>query len=117
VKALFSGLAALWCEWTHGGGWIMRDPAGHVNWQCQKCGRWAEPVSERDEELALLADMRKADLPWWEYCAEQEPQKVKCTKCHGTGTEGYRVHGVWPSGEECVEPLRCDACNGFGTVV
>lgn len=53
VSRFFAGLAALWCEWTHGGGWVMRDPAGRVNWQCHKCGRWAEPVNAEDERLAI----------------------------------------------------------------
>lgn len=39
-------LKALWCELTHSGGWIMRDPSGRVNWQCKKCGRWADPFKE-----------------------------------------------------------------------
>lgn len=38
----------------------------------------------------------------------------RCTKCQGTGIERLQVHGVWPSGEECVEPIKCDACDGFG---
>lgn len=53
MKALREGLAALWCEWTHGGGYILRDPSGRVNWQCSKCGRWAQPVSETDEANLL----------------------------------------------------------------
>lgn len=49
IKRLWPGLVDLWCSWTHGGGIILRDPSGRVNWQCNKCGRWAEPVSEADE--------------------------------------------------------------------
>ena len=33
------------CSWTHGGGHIKRDSQGRINWQCQKCGRWADPVT------------------------------------------------------------------------
>lgn len=61
MRALFAGLAALWCEWTHGGGAIMRDPSGRVNWQCQKCGRWAEPVSESDEANLLKRHMEQRE--------------------------------------------------------
>lgn len=52
MKPVWSGLVELWCSWTHGGGHILRDTAGRVNWQCAKCGRWAEPVSEADEKAA-----------------------------------------------------------------
>jgi hypothetical protein len=34
----------LWCSWTHGGGTIKRDALGNINWQCNKCSRWCEPV-------------------------------------------------------------------------
>lgn len=51
--AIWDGLAAEWCRLTHGGGHIQRDPTGCVNWQCNKCGRWAEPAhvthSPKDE--------------------------------------------------------------------
>lgn len=39
-----------------------------------------------------------------------------CGKCFGSGTESYRFHGVWPNGEACVEPVKCDDCDGFGFV-
>lgn len=44
LHLIWAGLADLWCDWTHGGGHILRDPLGRVNWQCARCGRWADPV-------------------------------------------------------------------------
>ena len=38
------------CSWTHGGGHIKRDLQGRINWQCQKCGRWADPVTLEQEQ-------------------------------------------------------------------
>ena len=38
------------CSWTHGGGHIKRDSQGRINWQCQKCGRWADPVPLEQEQ-------------------------------------------------------------------
>jgi hypothetical protein len=32
------------CDWFHGGGRIKRDAVGRINWQCDKCGRWGDPV-------------------------------------------------------------------------
>jgi hypothetical protein len=49
MRLIWAGLVELWCSWTHGGGHIERDPLGRVNWQCNKCGRWADPVSLADE--------------------------------------------------------------------
>lgn len=43
-----------WCAWTHGGGRIDRDPAGRINWQCSRCGRWSDyPVSRHDERRVI----------------------------------------------------------------
>lgn len=53
LRLIWVGLVDLWCGWTHGGGQILRDPSGCVNWQCNKCGRWAQPVSKRDEANLL----------------------------------------------------------------
>ena len=39
-----------WCSWTHGGGHIKRDSHGRINWQCQKCGRWADTVPLEQEK-------------------------------------------------------------------
>ena len=44
-------LKALWCDLTHGGGHIVRDEQGLINWRCSKCGRWSgDPVSVEDED-------------------------------------------------------------------
>ena len=51
-------IAAEWCAWTHGGGHILRDPSGRVNWQCAKCGRWADPVPLEDERRVVDGDIR-----------------------------------------------------------
>jgi hypothetical protein len=44
-------LSVKWCSWFHGGGHIKRDCYGRINWQCGKCGRWAEPVDTQTERL------------------------------------------------------------------
>lgn len=38
-----------------------------------------------------------------------------CEKCLGTGTERTIVHGIESNGEACIEPIKCDSCDGFGT--
>ena len=38
------------CSWFHGGGYIKRDELGRINWQCKKCGRWADPVPLEQEK-------------------------------------------------------------------
>lgn len=48
-----------WCGWTHGGGDIKRDPYMRINWQCRKCGRWAEPVDLQTERLIVERDIRE----------------------------------------------------------
>jgi hypothetical protein len=60
LQRLIYGLADLWCGRTHGGGWIMRDPSGRVNWQCNKCGRWADPVSAEAEAAMTDAAISRA---------------------------------------------------------
>lgn len=40
----------------HGGGVIKRDPAGNINWQCRKCGRWSDPVPMVEEDAVINAD-------------------------------------------------------------
>ena len=52
----------LWCSWTHGGGTIKRDPYDRINWQCVKCGRWAEPVDLQTERIIVERDIRKHGL-------------------------------------------------------
>lgn len=41
---------------------------------------------------------------------------VRCPDCRGTGIESYRHHGVMPSGEACIEAIKCGYCDGFGTI-
>jgi hypothetical protein len=45
MRWLLQKLVDAWCDWTHGGGAIRRDPTGCINWQCHKCGRWALPTA------------------------------------------------------------------------
>jgi DNA modification methylase len=42
--------------------------------------------------------------------------RVNCQKCDGTGIESVLMHGVWPSGEACEEPIKCETCEGFGFI-
>lgn len=53
-------IAKQWCSWTHGGGDIKRDLQGRINWQCRKCGRWADPVSHETEARVIATDIRQA---------------------------------------------------------
>ena len=46
-------LTAKICDWFHGGGDIKRDEYDRINWQCRKCGRWADPVSIEDEQATI----------------------------------------------------------------
>lgn len=47
-------LEKFWCDLTHGGGFIGRDPSGRINWQCVGCGRWSDhPVSPDEEGRAV----------------------------------------------------------------
>lgn len=55
---MLNWLKGLWCDLTHGGGWVMRDPSGCVNWQCRKCGRWATPVPKDDEKRTTDSAIR-----------------------------------------------------------
>lgn len=66
MKRLWAGIADLWCSWTHGGGIILRDPLGRVNWQCNKCGRWSDPVSHADEAAVVNQQLttRGVDVPF-----------------------------------------------------
>lgn len=52
TAAFLGPLWILWCDFTHGGGWVMRDPLGRINWQCCKCGRWSTPVPPENERKA-----------------------------------------------------------------
>jgi hypothetical protein len=48
------------CSWTHGGGHIKRDSQDRINWQCQKCGRWADPVPLETEHRQIAKDIAAA---------------------------------------------------------
>lgn len=54
-------LRQLWCSWTHGGGKIKHDSLGRINWQCSKCGRWADGVPLKLEKELL--DRQLKELP------------------------------------------------------
>ena len=45
------------CSWFHGGGQIKRDELDRVNWQCNKCGRWADPVPHDVENRLVAKDI------------------------------------------------------------
>lgn len=49
-----------WCDWAHGGGMIVRDPEGRINWQCSKCGRWSYPIPLSKESAMIDEDIRQA---------------------------------------------------------
>jgi hypothetical protein len=51
-------LSEQWCSWFHGGGTIKRDSFDRINWQCNKCGRWAEPVDSRTEQRIIESTIR-----------------------------------------------------------
>lgn len=54
-------LKRLMCDWTHGGGEIMRDDEGRINWRCGKCGRWSDkPVPVDDERRQTDSAIAKA---------------------------------------------------------
>ena len=48
-----------WCSWFHGGGEIKRDCYDRINWQCSKCGRWADPVDKQTERLSTDAAIKE----------------------------------------------------------
>jgi hypothetical protein len=52
-----SRIKEFWCSWTHGGGYIKRDSQDRINWQCQKCGRWADPVPLEQERKMIDRDV------------------------------------------------------------
>ena len=58
-----SWLTDIWCELTHGGGRILRDPSGRINWQCEKCGRWSDPVPAEDEHAVTRSAMAERTCP------------------------------------------------------
>lgn len=60
LRLILDGIASEWCNLTHGGGHIERDPSGRVNWQCNKCGRWAQPVPEQEELSVVDMEIARA---------------------------------------------------------
>lgn len=58
MTAFKSYLKRMWCDLTHGGGTILRDPLGRLNWRCCKCARWANPVPREAEMLVINAHIR-----------------------------------------------------------
>lgn len=59
MTALIAWLRRLWCDWTHGGGRITRDPYGMINWRCDTCGRWGTPTPVADEDRVIDRDIEK----------------------------------------------------------
>lgn len=57
MNRLARWFADRWCSWTHGGGRIKRDDRGRINWQCDRCGRWADPVPSDQERRVVDADL------------------------------------------------------------
>jgi hypothetical protein len=55
-----SWLRSMICDWFHAGGRIKRDAYDRINWQCDTCGRWAEPVDKKTEELIIESHITKA---------------------------------------------------------
>lgn len=54
-------LQKILCDWTHGGGRILRDEHGRINWRCDKCGRWSDsPVPLEHERRQTDAAVAKA---------------------------------------------------------
>jgi hypothetical protein len=56
---MIAWLSELWCDYFHGGGRINRDEQGRINWQCDRCGRWGEPVEQHVEERIIERDIRE----------------------------------------------------------
>lgn len=57
---LINKLKRLMCELSHAGGRVKRDQSGRINWQCDTCGRWGDPVSLETERRIVDADIRSA---------------------------------------------------------
>lgn len=58
---VFSWLRQKWCDVVHGGGRVLRDPQGRINWRCDTCGRWSDsPVPLAVERRLIDADIRAA---------------------------------------------------------
>jgi hypothetical protein len=59
MGALIDKLKRLMCDWFHAGGRVKRDPSGCINWQCDTCGRWGDPVSLETEQRVIEGDIRR----------------------------------------------------------
>jgi len=46
-----------WCSLMHMGGRIKRDDQGRINWQCDTCGMWGDPVPIDDEMRHINRDI------------------------------------------------------------
>lgn len=65
---------------------------------------------ERDSSADALTDKNGE---WRCHKHEKAASKFRCQKCNGFGVSGYVNHA--PS-EEAQEPIKCDACAGFGSL-
>lgn len=90
-----------WAVGTTGGG--LLHASKYTEYEARRAG-YSLPLYR----LAPQQPLSESDIP-------AEPVKSTCKKCNGTGVESTRFHGVWPNGEECLEPIKCDQCDGFGT--
>jgi hypothetical protein len=63
IKQALEALETVWCSWFHGGGDIKRDRQDRINWQCRKCGRWATPVTLKEEAVVIRAAIRARGKP------------------------------------------------------
>lgn len=64
IERLRRAAQRLWCNLTHGGGYIVRDPSGRINWQCAACGRYSDdPVPLKDERAAIDREIMRGATP------------------------------------------------------
>ena len=74
MSAVMHALRRWICDWTHGGGQIKRDADGRINWQCNKCEAWADPVSLEDEQRMTDAHIRPCS------CHPDDNPPVPCAR-------------------------------------
>lgn len=55
-------LKSWWCALTHGGGSIVRDDLGRINWQCAACGRYSDPVPLDEDRRVVDRHIASARL-------------------------------------------------------